>query len=153
MTRRELREHIFKLLFALEFCGQDDWEEQVDLYFQQLPDEEIVSPPMFANDEERAYIREKAMQTAKRFRELDERIDEVSRGWRTGRMSRTDLTILRLALYEMDYDDEIPVGVAINEAVELAKQYGNDASKAFVNGILAKLTKSRDVKEGSGEAE
>ena len=66
-------------------------------------------------------------------------IDDVSVGWRVGRMSRVDLTILRLAVYEMKYDESIPVAVAINEAVELARKYGGDSSPSFVNGILAKL--------------
>ena len=140
MTRRELREHVFKLLFAMDCTKEEEWADQLDLYFEQLPDEDIASPPLFASDEERAYIREKALSAAGRFAELDERIDAVSRGWRTGRMPRADLTILRLALYEIEYDDEIPTGVAINEAVELAKTYCSDASPAFINGVLAKLT-------------
>ena len=76
---------------------------------------------------------------AKQVPEIDESINRVAKGWKTERMGKTDLTILRLAVYEMKYDDEIPVGVAINEAVELAKKFGSDDSPAFVNGILAKL--------------
>ena len=140
MIRRELREHVFKLLFVLECTGREEWDDQMDLYFEQVPDEEIASVPLFATDEERDYIRKKALAVAERFAILDEKIDTVSRGWRTARMPRADLTILRLALYEMEYDGEIPVGVAINEAVELAKIYGSDASPAFINGILAKLS-------------
>ena len=71
--------------------------------------------------------------------EIDEKINEVAKGWKTQRMGKADLSILRLAVYEMKYDEEIPVNVAINEAVELAKKFGSDDSPAFVNGILAKL--------------
>ena len=76
---------------------------------------------------------------AKKVPEIDESINQIATGWKTGRMGKAELTILRLAVYEMKYDDEIPVGVAINEAVELAKKFGSDDSPAFVNGILAKL--------------
>lgn len=71
--------------------------------------------------------------------ELDEMINQVAEGWKTRRMGKVELTILRLALYEMKYDDAIPDKVAINEAVELAKKFGGNDSPAFVNGILAKL--------------
>ena len=71
--------------------------------------------------------------------ELDEKINEVTEGWKTKRMGRAELTILRLALYEILFDEEIPEKVAINEAVELAKKYGGNESPAFINGVLAKL--------------
>ena len=71
--------------------------------------------------------------------EIDEAIDAVAEGWKTGRMGKVDLTLIRLAVYEMKYDEDVPVGVAINEAVELAKKYGTDESPAFINGVLAKL--------------
>lgn len=71
--------------------------------------------------------------------QIDEAIDNVSEGWPTTRIGKAELSILRLALYEIKYDDEIPVNVAINEAVELAKKYGADSAPSFVNGILAKL--------------
>ena len=71
--------------------------------------------------------------------EIDAAINEVSEGWKTRRMGKVDLTLIRLAVYEMKYEDDIPVKVAINEAVELAKQYGTDESPSFVNGVLAKL--------------
>lgn len=63
----------------------------------------------------------------------------MAEGWKTGRMGKVDLTLIRLAVYEMKYDEDVPVGVAINEAVELAKKYGTDESPAFINGVLAKL--------------
>ena len=71
--------------------------------------------------------------------EIDEKINQVAKGWKTQRMGKAELAILRLAVYEMMYDDTIPVKVAIDEAVNLAKKYGGDGSPSFVNGILAKL--------------
>ena len=72
-------------------------------------------------------------------KELDEEISIASQGWKLNRMNRVDLTIIRLAYYEMKLDDQVPVSVAINEAVELAKKYGGDESPQFVNGVLGKL--------------
>ena len=69
---------------------------------------------------------------------MDAQINDVVEGWKTTRMSKVDLSLIRLALYEMKFE-KIPKGVAINEAVELAKQYGTDHSSGFVNGVLAKF--------------
>ena len=69
----------------------------------------------------------------------DARIDEVAQGWKTSRMGKVELTILRQAVYEMQYDSEVPSKVAINEAVNLAKKFGGKDSPAFINGVLAKL--------------
>ena len=74
-----------------------------------------------------------------RLSEIDAMINEAAKGWKTSRMGKVDLTIIRLAVYEMKFEEDIPTGVAINEAVELAKAYGTDESASFVNGILAKL--------------
>ena len=71
--------------------------------------------------------------------EIDELLNEYSKGWKTTRMNRVDLTILRLATYELKWDEEVPTGVAINEAVELAKRYSSDQGPSFVNGVLAKV--------------
>ena len=77
--------------------------------------------------------------TSLQIEEIDAKINEVSEGWKTGRMGKVDLTLIRLAVYEMLYEEDVPAKVAINEAVELAKQYGTDNSPSFVNGVLAKL--------------
>ena len=71
--------------------------------------------------------------------ELDALIDEKSTGWKTNRMAKVDLAIIRLAVYEIKFEDDIPTKVSINEAVELAKKYGADESGSFVNGVLAKF--------------
>ena len=73
--------------------------------------------------------------------EIDTLLNEVTEGWKTSRMNRVDLTILRLATYEVKWDDAVPTGVAINEAVELAKKYSSDEGPSFVNGVLAKVAK------------
>ena len=70
---------------------------------------------------------------------IDIMIDEKAKGWKTSGMGKVELTILRLAVYEMLFDEDVPATVAINEAVEIAKKFGGDDTPAFVNGILAKV--------------
>ena len=149
LSRHQIREHLFKILFDLDFYESGEDGEQVSLYFDQVPDEEIADPPLFADDEERDYIRRKAALVRENTEQIDEKLNEAAKGWKTKRMAKADLTILRLALYEILFDEEIPSGVAINEAVELAKTYGSDASPAFVNGILARFAKeeAKDTNE------
>lgn len=131
MTRRELRENTFKLLFHKEFHGEEDMEEQFAYYMESLGT---------INEKDENFIRFRVFDIIPKIEEIDACLDEVSEGWKTARMGRVDLTILRLAYYEMKFDETIPEVVAINEAVELAKKFGGDSSPSFVNGILAKLT-------------
>ena len=92
-------------------------------------------------DKDREYIQAKYEAVAARVPEIDSMLNETAKGWKTSRMSKVDLTVLRLAVYEMKWDEDIPEGVAINEAVELAKRFGGENSSSFVNGILGKLAK------------
>ena len=130
MRIRELREHVLRLLFSMEFHEAAEFDEQAALYTGAL-----VEP----TEKEVAYIHDKCAQIFEKRDWLDEKINAVATGWKTDRMSKTDLILIRIALYEMIEDDEVPTGVAINEAVELAKRYGSDDSARFVNGVLAKL--------------
>lgn len=132
MSRRELREQIFKLLFRIEFNSQEDMPEQIQLFFT---DEE----PVKEKDQEE--IKEKYGKIVEKLEEIDKLIEETADGWTIERMGKVDLTILRLAVYEMKMDEAIPVSVAINEAVELAKKFGQDGSASFINGVLAKFAK------------
>lgn len=131
MSRRELRELIFKLLFRVEFNPKEELTQQEVLFFQ---DEENQ-----AGEEERDQIIEKFHKILEKLDEIDALLNEKAKGWSTNRMGKVDLTILRLAVFEIKYDEEIPIGVAINEAVELAKKFGQDSSPAFINGVLAKF--------------
>ena len=130
MKRSELREHIFKVLFGLEFVSPEEMPGQLQLYFGQLED---------IKEKDRAYIQTKALAVAEHLEDIDALLNASTTGWKTGRMNKVDLTILRLVVYEMKWDDDVPVSVAINEAVVLAKQFGGDDSSAFVNGVLAKI--------------
>lgn len=130
MSRRELREQIFKLLFRVEFNTIEEMPEQEQLFF-----EEEDAP----KDEDAVYISDKYHKIFEKLPEIDSQLNEKAQGWNTSRMGKVDLTILRLAVYEICYDEDVPAGVAINEAVELAKKFGQDASFGFVNGVLAKF--------------
>ena len=132
MTRRQMREHAFKELFLKEFYQQEEFASQCSVY---LEEQENLEPDV---QEE---LWERALRMSERVPELDQRINAVAEGWKTGRMGKVDLTILRLALYEILYDEGVPVKVAINEAVEIAKKYGGEDSASFVNAILGKLVK------------
>ncbi len=135
MKRRELRQHIFEMLFRVEFNPLQEMEEQLQLFFETLKEEQDVK------EQDETYIREKYKKIMEVLPALDEDINEASKGWKTSRIGKAELTILRLAVYEMKYDGDVPVGVAINEAVELAKRYGQDDSPAFINGILGNMAK------------
>ena len=130
MSRRELREQIFKLLFRVEFNSPEDMAEQEELFFEQED---------AAQGEDADYISDKFNKISERITELDGLLNQKAEGWNTARMGKVDLTILRLAVYEIRYDDSVPTGVAINEAVELAKKYESGEVVRFVNGILAKF--------------
>lgn len=130
MKRTEAREHIFKMVFGLEFNTADEMPQQLEMYFDQLEE---------AKEKDREYIQKKAQAVAEHIEEIDRLINEHTTGWKTTRMNKVDLTILRLAVYEMKWDDDVPVSVAINEAVELAKRFGGDESPSFTNGVLARI--------------
>lgn len=130
MSRREVREQIFKLLFRAEFYEGEDLQEQRQLFLDELGLEE---------NKDTSYIQTKYEDILNHLTEIDTMVNEVAQGWKTSRMGKVDLTLIRLAVYEMKFEEDVPEGVAINEAVELAKSYGTDDSSSFVNGILAKL--------------
>ena len=129
MSRRELREQIFKLLFRIEFNDETEMPQQVIMFFDQ--EEKPVT------ESEKEEIEDKYARILEKREELDAMLDEKATGWNVSRMGKVDLTILRLALFEMLHDDKIPVSVAINEAVELAKKFGQTDSPGFVIGVLA----------------
>ena len=131
MNRREQREQVFKLLFRIEFNEKEEMPGQCDLFFE---DDENAAP-----EKDMEYIRGKYEKIAGKLPEIDGMINEKAKGWSTSRMGKVDLTIIRLAVYEILFDEEVPVGVAINEAVELAKKFDQDGSAGFVNGVLAKF--------------
>jgi N utilization substance protein B len=130
VTRREIREHIFLMLFRKDFHETNELGEQIELYIS-----EIEKPTI----EEYSYLTTRFQAVLGKLEEIDGILTETSSGWKLNRMGKVDLTILRLAVYELRFDEDIPGKVAINEAVELAKKFGGDESPGFINGVLAKL--------------
>lgn len=130
MTKREEREHLFKLLFCKDFHDVEELHEQIEMYQTQ---QEVT------NAEEFAPVKAKLEAIVAQEGTIDMILSEAAEGWRLNRMGKAELTILRIATYEIRYDEDVPDKVAINEAVELAKKYGSDASSGFVNGVLAKV--------------
>ena len=130
MTRRELRENVFKMLFRVEFHEEGEMNEQFGLFEDEIED---------IKEEDSVYINQKCNDIISKISEIDAVVNESTTGWKTSRMGKVDLTIIRLAVYEMKYEEDIPEKVSINEAVELAKKYGTDDSPSFVNGVLAKF--------------
>lgn len=139
MSRRELREQIFKYIFRIEFNDREEMPEQEQFFFENLRTEAQDRELQEIRDEDAAYISSKSNRIIEKLDELDAMINRQAKGWTTQRMGKVDLTILRLAVYEIVFDDDVPTGVAINEAVELAKKFGQEESSGFVNGVLAKF--------------
>lgn len=133
MTRRELRENTFIMLFHKEFYDIEEMKEQCQLYLEK-------KAPMSEKDEK--YVCDRVFDIISKLEELDADIEEASESWTISRMSKIDLSIMRLAYYEMRFDETVPLQVAINEAVEIAKLYGGDNSPSFINGVLGKLAKN-----------
>ena len=131
MTRRQLRTSVFKLLYRTFFYTGEEMEQQLALFLED------AAPDMEQQDAD--YIRDRLHNIMALLPKIDKAIDEKSESWKVNRMNYVDLSIIRLAYYEIFYDEDIPMAVAINEAVEIAKIYGGEDSSSFVNGILAKL--------------
>ena len=132
MNRTAIREHAFKLIYSLEIQKQEDKQEAIELYMEsnELTDEKA-----------KAYIEEAIFGIEKNKKEIVQLIEtNLKSDWRIERISKVNLAILKLAIYELKYT-EVPFKGVINEAVELAKKYGEDASKNFVNGVLASVIK------------
>ncbi len=136
MGRREQREQVFKLLFRVEFNSPEDMPEQVRLFTED--NEEL---PL---QKDADYVADRFAKVQEKILEIDKLLDEHAEGWGTTRMGKVELTVLRLAVYEIVFDEDIPDSVAINEAVEIAKKYGQETSGGFVNAVLAKIVKLGD---------
>ena len=133
MGRLEQREQLFKLLFRVEFNKPEDMPEQVKLFMEE--NEEITL------EKDAVYISDKYAKIQDKLPVIDKMLDDNTEGWDTTRMGKVELTALRLAVYEIVFDEDIPGSVAINEAVEIVKKYGQETSGGFVNAILGKIVK------------
>ena len=132
MKRSAIRELTFRLIYSLEIQKAENLEEQIELYLEcnEVEDEEA-----------KEYIKDAILGINEHIEEIQELIEKnLKSDWKIDRISKIDLSLLKLAIYEIKYK-EIPYKVAINESLELAKKYGEETSKNFINGILASVVK------------
>ena len=125
MTRRQIRENLYKMLFQVEFHDKESLRTQIEIYLEDLE---------MADEKDKRELRDKFNELVENLEDIDAKIEEKANGWTINRIAKSELTILRLGVYELLY-------VAINEAVELAKAYGADKASGFINGILASVVK------------
>lgn len=139
MQRTAMRELAFKLVYEIE-VQKDNYEEQVELFLEsnEITDEKVIS-----------YLKDVVNGIENNNSEINELISKnLKENWSLNRIPKISLSLLKLAIYEMLYS-KIPYKVAINEVVELAKKYGDEASPNFINGILASVVKEKGLnKEG-----
>ena len=132
MNRSKAREEAFKLLYSLQVVNDDNIEEQITLFIEQeeISDEDAIK-----------YIENIIKGVKENEAEIEKEISEnIKKDWSLSRISKIDLTLLKLGIFEMLYS-KLPFKVVINEVVELSKSYGDDSSKAFINGVLASIVK------------
>ena len=133
MLRSQVREEIFKILFRIPFIEEEELSEQIDFAMEDLEGK---------SEENRDYIKNKSMEVLLHINEIDAKITDCCEGWNINRIGKAELAIMRLAVYEILFEDDVPEKVAINEAVELSKIYGDDNAKGFINAVLGKVVKS-----------
>lgn len=135
MSRRLSRESAMKLLYQLEI-QKSDREEQIELYLNEQENLDLS---------DKKYIQNVLDGVKINLEQIDELIKKYLKGWSIERVSKVDLSILRLSIYEMLFREDIPCNVSINEAVELTKKYSSEQSKAFVNGVLGSIEKEEKL--------
>ena len=139
MGRKKARDNAFKCVYQLSFMENSNIEKILEFCYTENENTE----------EEINYIFNTVHGISKNQKEIDNIILSKLKNWTIDRIAKIDLAILRLAIYEIVYEDDIPVKVSANEAVELAKEYGNNDSKSFVNGVIAKVIKDKEEVNGT----
>ena len=144
MNRSKAREAAFKLLYSLQIMSESNIEEQIELFIkdEEIDDKEAIK-----------FITDIIEGTAQNNNDIEEQIKQnIKQDWTISRISKIDLTLLKLGIYEMIYA-KVPYKVVINVVVELAKMYGDDSSKSFVNGVLASIVKKNNLAEDDANEE
>jgi len=134
LSRRTAREKAFKMLFAIDI-GDNTIEEASEIVMY-----------LMKNESHKLFILSVVRGVLENLSKIDELINKYSDDWSVNRMASTDRNILRLAIYEILYCQDIPVSVSINEAVEIAKKYGDEQSYKFINGLLGAIAKDISFK-------
>lgn len=134
MSRKTAREQAFKILFAID-VGENTIEEAMEIAVPSLKDEE-----------QKKFVLDEVNGVLNNLESIDEIINKYSGDWKVNRMASSDRNILRLAMYEILYRDDIPASVSINEAVEMAKKYSDEKSYKFINGLLGSVVREYENK-------
>ena len=140
MTRHAAREEAFKIIFQVDL-GKNSWSETLSRNLKDLS----------LSEESRLFLKQLVEGTMTHLVEIDAEISKYAQEWKLDRMLSTDRNILRMALFELKYQKDIPAGVTVNEAVELAKVYGDDDSGRFINGILGNIIRSSGLTKDEAE--
>ena len=147
-SRRAARNHVFNIIFQYEFSDVDELEDILKNYYEVLRDEVEEEKKEDPEYEElkinKKFVKRAVFGISDNIEDIDRIISENTKGWSIERLAKVDMAILRIAIYEMKYDDDIPNQVAINEAVEMAKKYGEEKSSSFINGILGAINRKLD---------
>jgi N utilization substance protein B len=146
-NRRASRELLMRLIYQMSVTG--DWSDDEKLGFLAESTGHDVDGSRIGPDADAAYFDTVMVAVRDNIEDIDKAIGRASDNWRIGRMAKVDLSIIRLAVAEIAYVEEIPTAVAVNEAVDLAKRYGSDKSYEFVNGVLGRII--RETATGAGE--
>jgi N utilization substance protein B len=135
MSRKSAREEAMKLVYQMSMNNSESSEVLENFYENH---EETVT------EEEKEYIENCVSGIKNKLGQIDEYIEKYSKGWKINRISKVDLAIMRLAIYEMLERKDVPNAVAVNEAIELAKKYSGEKSSNFINGILGNVIRVMD---------
>lgn len=133
MLRSQIREEIFKIMFRFPFINAEEMGEQIAFSMEELEGK---------SEENLNYIRNKVNDIIKQIKVIDEKIETCCEGWNLNRIGKAELAIMRIAIYEILFEEDVPQSVAVNEAVELSKIYCDEDAKGFINAVLGKVVKS-----------
>lgn len=133
MLRSQVREEVFKIMFRFPFVEEREMEEQVLFSLEELEGK---------SEDNINYIKNKVEAIISNLQKIDEKISECCEGWNLNRIGKAEIAIMRIAVYELMMEEDVPSKVAINEAVELSKIYCDEDAKGFVNAVLGKVEKS-----------
>lgn len=142
MSRRIAREHAIQFLFSIDFHKADDTDKQLEEFLEHM-EEHREEDEAALNKSSKEYATEVVKGTLQHLDEIDKLIEFHTTGWKKERIAKVDLAILRLAIYEIVFNNEVPDSVAANEAIELAKKFSTDESGSFVNGVLGKIIRGK----------
>lgn len=151
MSRRLARKSAFKVLYSLDYSGEKDIDRLINEMFQEdnifWVDENGINSTSLntINENDKTFFTELIIGTITNINNIDEVIELNLKSWKINRIAKIDLAILRLAIFEILYRNDVPDSVAINEAVELGKEYGTNDSGSFINGLLGKIVKDHKI--------